>query len=279
MKIKSKRRNTNISLFFIYVALTFFSLMIVLPVLWTLRTSLVNEVHAYEIPPRIFPSFTFDNYRTLFFEDEFGLFLLNSLIISLGSTLLAVPIAALGGYAFARYKAGGNVLKFAVLATQMLPGVVLILPLFILMSRLRLSDTYIGMTLAYMAFNLPFLIWIMNGFFEGIPKELDDAAAVDGLSPTQAFFRIILPIALPGIMATAVLSFIFSWNEFLFAIVLSGRQTMPIPVRLAAMKTRQGIQIAKLSAGTIIAILPMTVISGFVKKYLISGLSLGAVKA
>lgn len=277
--MKSYKLANQTSLFFTYVALIFFSLMIALPVLWTLRTSFVNEVDAYAMPPRLFPSFTLDNYRELFGNDGFGEFLINSLIISLASTAMAVPIASLGGYAFARYKAGGNLLRFIVLATQMLPGVVLILPLFIVMSRLHLSDTYLGMTIAYLAFNLPFLIWIMSGFFASIPKDLDDAAAMDGLSPVQSFFRIILPIALPGIMATAVLSFIFSWNEFLFAIVLSGRNTMPIPVRLAAMKTRQGIQIAKLSAGTIIAILPMTFISGFVKRYLITGLSLGAIKS
>ena len=277
--MKSYKLAKQTSLFFTYVALIFFSLMIALPVLWTLRTSFVNEVDAYAMPPRLFPSFTFDNYRELFGNDGFGDFLINSLIISLASTALAVPIASLGGYAFARYKAGGNILRFTVLATQMLPGVVLILPLFIVMSRLHLSDTYLGMTIADLAFNLPFLIWIMTGFFASIPKDLDDAAAMDGLTPVQSFFRIILPIALPGIMATAVLSFIFSWNEFLFAIVLSGRTTMPIPVRLAAMKTRQGIQIAKLSAGTIIAILPMVFISGFVKRYLITGLSLGAIKS
>lgn len=277
--MKSYKLAKQASLFFNYVFLILFSLMIALPVLWTLRTSFVNEVDAYAMPPRLFPSFTLDNYRELFGNDGFGEFLINSLIISLASTVLAVPIASLGGYAFARYKAGGNILRFVVLATQMLPGVVLILPLFIVMSRLHLSDTYLGMTIAYLAFNLPFLIWIMTGFFASIPKDLDDAAAIDGLTPVQSFFRIILPIALPGIMATAVLSFIFSWNEFLFAIVLSGRNTMPIPVRLAAMKTRQGIQIAKLSAGTIVAILPMAFISGFVKRYLITGLSLGAIKS
>ncbi len=276
--MKSYQTKRRINLFFTYSMLILFSLMIALPVLWTMRTSFVNEVDAYAMPPKVFPSFTFENYRKLFFDDDFGGFLINSLVISIASTALAVPIASLGGYAFARYKAGGNVLKFAVLATQMLPGVVLILPIFILMSRLRLSDTYLGMTISYLAFNLPFLIWIMTGFFANIPKDLDDAAAVDGLNPFQAFFRIIVPIALPGIMATAVLSFIFSWNEFLFAIVLSGGNTMPIPVRLAAMKTRQGIQIAKLSAGTVIAIFPMIFISGFVKKYLIAGLSFGAVK-
>lgn len=276
---KSLKKNNNISNFLTYFILILFSLGIVLPILWTLRTSFVNEVDAYAIPPKLFPSFTFNNYRKLFAEDGFHVFMKNSLVISLLSTIVGVPIACMGGYAFAHYRIGGSTLRFVILATQMLPGVVMILPIFILMSHLRLSDTFLGITLAYMAFNLPFLIWIMTGFFEGIPKELSEAAAVDGVSPLQAFFRIIIPIALPGIMATAVLSFIFSWNEFLFAIVLSGGRTMTVPVRLAAMKTRQGIQIAKLSAGTVISILPMILVSGVVKKYLISGLSMGAVKS
>ncbi len=276
---KSLSKSRTVSDFITYFVLILFSLGIVLPILWTLRTSFVNEVDAYAIPPELFPSFTFNNYRKLFVEDGFLVFMKNSLVISLLSTIVGVPIACMGGYAFAHYRIGGSALRFVVLATQMLPGVVMVLPIFILMSHLKLSDTFLGMTLAYMAFNLPFLIWIMTGFFEGIPKELSEAAAVDGVSPLQAFFRIIIPIALPGIMATAVLSFIFSWNEFLFAIVLSGGNTMTVPVRLAAMKTRQGIQIAKLSAGTVISILPMILVSGVVKKYLISGLSMGAVKS
>jgi multiple sugar transport system permease protein len=129
-----------------------------------------------------------------------------------------------------------------------------------------------------MSFNLPFLVWMLIGFFEGIPRELEEAAALDGLSPLKTFFKIIVPVATPGILAAAILSFIFCWNEFLFALILSGGETMTIPVRLAAMKTKQGILIAKLSAGVILAIFPMVIISPFVKKYLISGLTLGSVK-
>lgn len=276
---KSLHKEQYIGRFFSYFGLIVFSLAILLPILWTFRTSLVNEVDAYKIPPKIFPSFTFSNYQKLFVEDGFGQFFLNSIIISLVTTAISVPVASLGAYGLARHKAGGTPLRFMILATQMLPGVVLILPLFILMNKLNLSNTYTGMIIAYMAFNLPFLIWIMVGFFEGLPKDLDDAAAVDGLTPLQTFIKIILPISLPGIMATGILSFIFCWNEFLFAIVLVGGDTMTVPVRLAAMKTRQGIQIAKLSAGTMVAILPMVIISGFVKKYLISGLTMGAVKS
>lgn len=261
-----------------YFYLIIFSLAILLPILWVFRTSFVNEVDAYSIPPRIFPSFTLENYRQLLFEDGFMVFLKNSLVVAVVTTAFCTPIACLGGFAFARFETGGNPLKFSILATQMLPGVVLILPLFIVMSKINIVDTYLGLILCYSGFNLPFLIWIMIGFFEGIPKDLDDAAAVDGLSAFKTLFKIIIPISLPGIMAIAILSFIFCWNEFLFAIVISGRETMTIPVRLAAMKTRQGILIAKLSAGTMISILPMILLASFVKKYLISGLSMGAVK-
>ena len=169
-------------------------------------------------------------------------------------------------------------LQFSVLGTQMLPAIVLVLPIFIIFRAANLTDSHFGLILAYLSFNLPFLVWILMGFFEGVPPELEEAAAIDGLSPVGTFFRIVIPTATPGIMAAAVLSFIFAWNEFLFALVLTGSETTTIPVRLAAMQTKQGILISQLSAGTILAISPMVIIAIFVRKYLISGLTLGAVK-
>ncbi len=261
-----------------YVVLIGFSLFILLPLFWVLRTSLVSEVDAYQIPPNMAAPLTLGNYRVLFREFQFGTFLKNSLVISLGTTVLALPIAALGGFAFARYRTGGRLLQFAVLGTQMLPAIVLVLPIFVIFNAVGLTDTYVGLMIAYLSFNLPFLVWILMGFFEGIPKELEEAAAIDGLTPAAAFFRIIVPIAAPGILSAMVLSFIFAWNEFLFALVLTGGATTTIPVRIAAMQTKQGILISRLSAGTILAISPMVVVAMMVRKYLITGLTLGAVK-
>jgi multiple sugar transport system permease protein len=261
-----------------YLVLVLFSLAILLPIIWTFRVSMLPEVEAYTIPPKLLTGFSFENYRALLVDMNFLFFLKNSLIISVLATLISVPISTLGGFAFARYGIGGNLLKFAVLGTQMLPGIILVLPIFVVFNNLRLTDSFFGLTIAYMTFNIPFLVWMLIGFFEGIPRELEEAAALDGLSPMKAFFKIIVPVATPGILAAAVLSFIFCWNEFLFALILSGGETTTAPVRLAAMKTKQGILIGRLSAGVILAISPMLVISPFVKKYLISGLTLGSVK-
>jgi len=264
--------------FLTYLVLFLFSLFILLPILWTLRTSMLPEVEVYSLPPKFSTPLNLANYRMLLFDMDFMVFLRNSLFISILTTLVSVPIATLGGFAFARYRVGGRALQFAVLGTQMLPGIILVLPIFVVFNKLHLTNSFFGLTLAYMSFNLPFLVWMLIGFFEGIPRELEEAAALDGLSPLKTFFKIIVPVATPGILAAAILSFIFCWNEFLFALILSGGGTMTVPVRLAAMKTKQGILIARLSAGVILAISPMVVISPFVKKYLISGLTLGSVK-
>lgn len=263
---------------FTHLFLIIFSLLILLPVLWTLRTSFAPEVVAYEIPPRLVYTPTVKHYVELFRVNQFQLFFRNSLIISIGATLVSVPIATLGGYAFARYRTGGRGLQFSVIGTQMLPGVVLILPIFVIFTAVKLTDSLAGMVIAYMAFNIPFLVWILMGFFEGVPVDIEEAAAIDGLSPLGTLLRIIIPVSTPGILSSAILSFIMCWNEFLFALILTGSATKTVPVSLAAMVTQRGVLIGKVSAGTALAIIPMIVISLFVKKYLVKGLTLGAVK-
>lgn len=272
------KQNKTVSNIFTYIILSVASLLILLPVLWVIRTSFASELIAYELPPKLFFVPTLKNYIELFGRLGFGSFLKNSLIIAIGSTVVAVPIAALGGFAFTRYRTGGTTLKFSVLATQMLPGIILVLPIFVIFNTIHFTNTYTGIILATLSFNLPFLVWLLMGFFEGIPKDIEDAAAVDGATPWSTFFRIVLPITVPGIMSASILSFILSWNEFLFALLLTGNNTKTITVSLSAMVTHRGTLIGILSAGTIIAIIPMILLSIFVKKYLIEGLTFGAVK-
>lgn len=272
------RTNKTIKDIVTHALLIIFSLLILFPVLWTVRTSLAPEVVAYEIPPKFIFTPTLEHYKNIFHVNHFEIFFRNSLIIALGATLISVPIAAFGGYAFARYRAGGRPLQFIVIGTQMLPGIVLILPIFVIFTRIHLTDSLIGVSLAYMAFNIPFLVWILMGFFEGIPVDIEEAAAIDGLSPIGTLLRIVIPISTPGILSSAILSFIMCWNEFLFALILTGSRTSTVPVSLAAMVTQRGVLIGKLSAGTAMAIIPMIIISIFVKKYLVQGLTLGAIK-
>ncbi|MFO1088389.1 MAG: carbohydrate ABC transporter permease [Hyphomicrobiales bacterium] len=260
----------------IHAGLLIAVIAILLPPLWVLRTSLVPESMAYT--PDILPQLSFENYQTLFTKNRFGTFYMNSIIVALGSVLLALPFAAAMGYAFARFRTGGRFGRFLVLALQMLPPVALVLPAFAILRSVGLTNSLTGLMLVYAALNMPFLAWILMGFFEGIPVELEWAAMTDGATAWEAFWRIVLPVSLPGIAAAGVLGFILSWNEFLFALVLTGPRTSTIPVALASLQTSNGIQIGKVSAGVVLAILPLIVASRFIQRFIVQGLTFGSVK-
>lgn len=250
--------------------------LILLPPLWVLRTSLVPESMAYSTD--VFPAFSLENYQGLFGQKRFGTFYFNSIIVSLGSVLLALPFAAAMGYAFARFQTGGRFGRFLVLSLQMLPPVALVLPAFAILRSVELTQSLTGLTIVYAALNIPFLAWILMGFFEGIPVDLEWAAMTDGTTAWGAFWRVVLPVSLPGLAAAGVLGFILSWNEFLFALVLTGSKTATIPVALASLQTSNGIQIGKVSAGVVLAILPLIIASRFIQRFIVQGLTFGSVK-
>lgn len=270
------RPNSTRNKISLHLGLMLVSALILLPPLWVLRTSLVPESLAYST--ELMPSISLENYISLFTEKHFGTFYLNSLIVASASVILAMPFAAATGYAFARFQTGGKLGRFLVLATQMLPPVALVLPAFAILRSLELTNSLAGLTLVYAALNLPFLAWILMGFFEGIPVDLEWAAMTDGTTAWGAFWRVVLPVSLPGIAAASVLGFILSWNEFLFALVLTGPRTSTIPVALAALQTSNGVQIGKVSAGVILAIVPLVIASRFVQRFIIKGLTFGSVK-
>jgi multiple sugar transport system permease protein len=260
----------------LHIGLILVSLAILLPPLWVLRTSFVPESLAYST--KLLPEVTLQNYVDLFTQKRFGTFYFDSLVVATGSVLLALPFAAMTGYAFARFKTGGGLARFTVLATQMLPPVAIVLPAFMLFRTVGMTNSLLGLTIAYAALNLPFLIWIMMGFFEGIPVDLEWAAMSDGATSWGAFWRIVIPVSLPGLAAAGVLGFILSWNEFLFALVLTGPGTATVPVGLASLQTSNGVQIAKVAAGVILAILPLVVASRFIQRFIVQGLTFGGVK-
>jgi len=250
--------------------------VILLPLLWVVRTSFLPEPLSYSSD--LLPAFTLDNYVDLFTSTRYGRSYLNSLIVATGSVVIALPFAAMTGYAFARFKTSGKGGRFAVLATQMLPPVAIVLPAFALFRAVGLTNSLTGLVIVYAALNLPFLIWILMGFFEGIPVDLEWAAQTDGASAWGAFWRVVLPVSLPGIAAAGVLGFILTWNEFLFALVLSGPQTATVPVALSSLQTSNGVQIAKVSAGVVLAILPLVIASRFIQRFIVQGLTFGSVK-
>ena len=260
-----------------HVVLVAFSAAILLPLLWLLRVALTDKLTAYRIPPEWGrPSLA--NFIEIFTGYPFFNYFLNSLTVAIGATLLALPLAAAMAFAFARHHTGGVPLRLFVLSSQMLPPVILVLPLFTLFLKAALLNSLTGLVIAHTTISLPFMAWLLVAFFEGDLALLEQAARVDGASRLQAFLRITLPVAAPGLLAAGLLAFILSWNEFLFALILSGPGTNTLPVGLSSFQTHRGVDIALLCAATVCALLPVFLILPFLRKYLIKGLSLGALK-
>jgi len=273
MKEITSKKRWNI---FAHITLIIFSLIILLPLFWILRTSFAPEVIAYQSTLLFKP--TFENYIDLFARSNYGHYIVNSIIVASVSTVLTIIFAAPGAYAVARYKPGGILTRFLILGTDLLPPIVIIIPLFALFRNLRLTNTLHGLILSYFAINIPFILWILISHFEAIPRELEEAAFIDGANRFKIFIKVVFPLAAPGVMAAAVLGFILSWNEFIFALVLTSGKTSTIPVALAAFQTSAGVRIGNVSAGGIIAIFPIVVFGLFMQKYLVKGLTFGAIK-
>jgi len=251
------------------------------PIYWLVTISLKKEIDQFAYPPSWW-SFTptFEHYGDAFRVRSFGRFLLNSSLVAAGSTLLALGTPA--AYALARFRwpgAWGSKIGFWILSTRMLPPIVTIVPLFLMMREARLLNSLTGLGLVYTAFNLPFVIWMMRGFFEEIPPELEEAAMLDGESRAGALFHVVLPLAQPGLAATAIFCSIVAWNEFLFALILTQTEAATtLPVGIASRVTQYEIQWGAMSAAGVVAMVPVLVFAAVVQKYLVRGLSLGAVK-
>ena len=271
------KKRTRFETLAIYVGLTIATLFFLLPLLWIFRTSLITKLEAYKIPPNWSATLTLENYYNIFNNNPFSSYFLNSFLVALLTTIVSVLFGAMAAYWIARFSKG-NRIKLAILMTQMIPPVVIVIPLSLIIKTMGLDDSIFALVTAYLTFNLPYVIWMLISFFEGIPKELEEACEIDGCTKLQAYYKIVLPLAAPGAMATSVYSFIVSWNEFMFALNLTGLKTRTLPVAIANMETQQGVMIAELCASTIIAILPVIVLSVFIKKYLVNGLTFGSVK-
>jgi multiple sugar transport system permease protein len=254
-----------------------------LPVYWMWTISLKTEVDQFAVPPKWFAfKPTLAHYREAFVERSFGQYLLTSAIVALLSTLCAIILGMLAAYALARFRLPHKLnarLALWILSTRMFPPIVTAVPLFLLMRDVRLLDTLASLVIVYTAFNLPFVVWMMRGFFNEIPRDLEEAARVDGDSSLGALRRVLLPIVAPGLAATAVFCLIISWNEFLFALTLTQTDAaMTLPVGIAGRVTQYEIKWGVMSAAGVVAMIPILVFALAVQRYLVRGLSLGAVK-
>jgi ABC-type glycerol-3-phosphate transport system permease component len=265
----------------VYISAILLCSFSVIPIIWGISTSLKTEKMIYANPPRWLPQpITFEHYAAVLANKDMLRYFYNTSIIAIGATFLGLIVSILAAYGFSRYKfPGRNVLLMSILFTKIFPRVVIIVPFYITLKNLHLLNTYLGLMLVYLMVVLPIAVWLLKGFFDNLPYEVEEAAIVDGCSVFGLLWRIILPISLPAIAAVAMYSFILAWNEFLFALVFTtGKAIRPISVGLAYFIDEMGIHWGQLMAASILMSIPAIVIFSISQKLLVKGLSDGAVK-
>ncbi len=249
------------------------------PIFWFFLTSIKPRELAFAIPPAWTFTPTFENYQAVLADRAFIRYLINSLIIASGTTLIALTAGLLAGYALARYQFRGNgVFRFLFLLPQITPSVAILVPLFVLFNGLGLVNTHAALILANLTLTMPLAIWMLVGFFEDSPIDLEESAMIDGCSRLGALARVVLPVIAPGLAAVAALCFIYSWNEFLYASILSGRDTRTLSVAITSFLTNRAIDWGRTAAAGSLILLPVLVFALFTQRYLVRGLSHGAVK-
>lgn len=225
-------------------------------------------------------NWTFDSYVNLFTEQPFLRWLMNSLIVSGAVTVFGVALAAIGGYALSRFRfVGRNASMLSILTTQMFPATMLLLPLYVLIAKLNLVNTFLGLLVFYTATALPFCLWQMKGFYDTIPVALEEAARIDGCSQWKTFFRVALPLAVPGLVITALFSFMTAWSEYIVAAqVLQETDLFTLPLGLKSFEATMSTQWGLYAAASILVSVPVVIVFTMLSRYLVSGLTLGGVK-
>jgi multiple sugar transport system permease protein len=248
------------------------------PVYWMFSVSLKSPEEIFHAPPVWYPGeLQFDNFWVLI-RDGDVISVWHSMVIATVSTVISMVFGTMCAYSIARFKTGGENLAIWILSQRMLPPIAVVFPIFLLYAFVGWSDTYVGMIVLYTAFGLPYVIWMMRGYIEDIPTELEDSALIDGCNRWQVFVKVVLPMARTGLFATAVFAFIFSWNEFLFALVLTRTEITTYPVQVTHYFGSQGILWAKVSAMSVLGTLPVFFVVATMQRYLVRGISMGAIK-
>lgn len=249
------------------------------PVYWIVLTSLkpIKEINSAT------PSFIFAptgaNYWELFTKFDFARVLMNSLVITFVSCFVVIVLAVLAAYALGRMKVPGEKhIALWILSLRFLPPIAVAIPFYIQWQDLHLLDTYLGMILIYVAFNLPFAIWMMRGFLADVPVALEEAALLDGLTRLQIIRRIVVPVVMPGIASTAIFTFVFTWNEYLMALMLTAFKSVTVPVTIAKFVQPYTVLWGSLSAAVVIQVVPMLVVVFLLQRHIVRGMTLGAVK-
>lgn len=274
---KARRRRLRLIGNLVYAlalfAVVFFMLT---PFLWMVLNAFKTPLQIIRLPPELIFEPTMRNFQNVFGAQNFMRYIINSLIIGAGSTLIGLLIGLPAAYSIARFRQ--NRLALVILMARMVPGITFLVPLFIVFRTLGMIDTYTSLILTHMLVGLPFIVWVMVPFFESIPRELTEAAVVDGASALRAFVTVVLPLSGPGIVTASILSFVFSWNNFMFSIVLASSRTRTVPVAIYNFISYAQIDWGGLMAAAVVITLPVLALAIVTQRYVIRGLTAGAIK-
>jgi multiple sugar transport system permease protein len=273
----------------IYSGTAIFLIISLFPFLWILLMSFMKDKDIIASVPKVIFSPTVENYKAVIFgvrvglsetsRPDFMLYFKNSLIVTTGAVFLSLLVGIPAAYGLARFKLKFREnIAFTFLSFRFAPEIAVIIPIFVIYQSLGLYNTYAGMILVYQLITLPLIIWIMRGYFEDIPEVIEQAARLDGYTRFSIFRKIALPLAKPGLASTAILAFIFAWNNFIFGLVLGAKETFPVTVGTLGFISYESVLWGQMAAASIITILPEVIIAFFIQKYLVRGLSLGAVR-
>jgi multiple sugar transport system permease protein len=294
------RRGSIVGRVLFWLALAIAFVFCMFPLYWLLVTSVKQRSEVTLLPPTVLPFIDFQpttiNYLAVFTRvselgtitagskpntelSTFPLHLLNSVVIGGGATILAVILGTLAAYTFSRFKIKGEAdLMFFILSTRMLPPIVVLIPIFLMFTAANLRESYLGITLLYITTGLPFVVWMMKGFFDEIPREYEEAAMTDGYSRIEAIWKIVLPEALPAMLATAVFVLITAWNEFVFVQLLNPSRATTVPPFLYAIIGYGQIEWGRMAATSVVFLLPVVIFTFLVRNHLLRGVTFGAVR-
>jgi len=259
-----------------------FALYFLFPIYWTVTTSVKPKGSIIKLPPEWFPHrFTWSNYAEVFTQNQIGRVFLNSLLVASATTAVTVLVTALGGYGFSRFRfRGRNLWIYTTIIVRMIPGLLLIIPYYLMFQKAGLLDSLFGLVIVYVAAAIPLAIYLFIGFYNEMPAEIFESARIDGCSEYGAFFRIALPLVVPGIVVTSILVFMGAWNEFSLSLILTfsdGKKLLPLAIS-SLVQTQKDTPLGMLAAAGTLAMLPAIALSLTTQKYIVEGFTAGAVK-
>jgi multiple sugar transport system permease protein len=279
MKIERLLTMKKLSLLVVYMLVILAVLLSIAPIVYLVITSFKEPQLTFAIPPVWNFTPTTQNYNEVLSSTDFGKYFMNSVIVALTTTGIALLLGTFAAYGFSRFRFRGSFwLRMSSLIPQMLPPIAIVVPLYVLFSKLDWIDTRQSLVISYLTFTIPLSIWMMIGFFDDVPIELEEAAVIDGCSRFSALMRVSLPLALPGMAATFILAFLYCWNEFLYAVILTGREARTLPVIITSFMTNKAVLWGRIAASGTLVLIPVLIFALLAQRYLVRGLARGAVK-